>query len=89
MRIPLGYTQITSLSSAEGLGSIPKGTYVAVIQAEAGDLRWRDDGTAPTTTVGMVLPNGSVLEYDGRLSSIQFIAVTAGALVNVSFYGMG
>lgn len=59
----------------------------AIIQAEAQGLRWRDDGVDPTTTVGMIIPGGGELRYDGDLTKIRLINLTAGAICNASFYG--
>jgi hypothetical protein len=88
---PLGYIQITNLSSAVGLGPlttvIPNDTIMAIIQAEAQSIRWRDDGVPPTASVGMLLAAGQTFQYttpDFRL--IQFIQATAGAILNVAFY---
>lgn len=83
---PLGYSQITSLSSAAGLGTIPAGSSYAVIECESQAVRWRDDGTDPTTSVGMSLSAGDTLTYDGSLPKIKFIEVAASAKLNVSFY---
>lgn len=49
---------------------------------ETAQIRWRDDGTAPTSTVGHLMQIGDVLEYDGDLSKILFIRTggTSGAL---------
>lgn len=82
-----GYQQITSLSSAQTL-TIPTGKDpdYALIQAETKDVRWRDDGTAPTSSVGMVLAAGATLRYDGDLRKIQIIETAASAKLNVSFY---
>ena len=55
-------------------------------QAKVADVRWRDDGVAPTATVGMVLPAGGELRYDGNLSAIRFIESAASAQLNVAFY---
>jgi hypothetical protein len=83
----LGYQQITNVSAAVGL-TIPVGTAFALIQAESQNVRWRDDGTDPTATVGMVLMAGSTLEYDGSsFASIKFIEVAASAKLNISYYG--
>lgn len=60
-------------------------TYV-IIQAEAQALRWRDDGVAPTTTVGMTIPAGGELRYDGDLKKIRLINAVAGAIANISYY---
>ena len=90
----LGYQQITSLSSATGLTVPSKDPTTgekltpgkAVIICETQAVRWRDDGTAPTSSVGMPLATGQPLEYDGDLSRIQFIEQTASAKINVSYY---
>jgi len=81
----LGYQQITSLSSATGL-TIPQGTTLALIVPETQNVRWRDDGTNPTASVGMPIFVGASLSYDGDLSRIKFIESTAGATLNISYY---
>ena len=89
----LGYQQITSLSSATGLtvpqtdlnGLACKPT-LAIITAETQAVRWRDDDTAPTASVGMPLAAGATLQYDGDLTKIQFIEQTASAKLNISYY---
>lgn len=89
----LGYQQITSLGSSAALtvpavdtnGLSVKPT-IAIIVAETAGIRWRDDGTDPTTTVGMPLAAGVTLQYDGDLTKIRFIQQTAGAILNISYY---
>lgn len=81
----LGYQQITSLSSATNL-TVPSGATLAVIVPEVQPVRWRDDGTAPTGSVGMPLGVAAVLSYDGDLRRIQFIEQTASATLNISYY---
>lgn len=83
---PVLYTQVTSLGSAVGLGTIPDGAKLAVIQAEAQNVRYRDDGTNPTTGAGMILVANDILFYTGNFSAIKFIEVTATAKLNVTFY---
>ena len=88
-----GYQQITSLSSATNLtvpttdpsGLNAKPT-IAIITPEGQAVRWRDDATAPTSTVGMTLAVGVTLQYDGDLTKIRFIEQTAGAKLNISYY---
>jgi hypothetical protein len=58
----------------------------ALIVAEGQAVRWRDDGTAPTATVGMPLAVGIPLQYDGDLTNIKFIEQVAGAKLNISYY---
>ena len=81
----LGYQQITSLSAATNL-TVPAGATLAVIIPEAQNVRWRDDGTAPTSTVGMPVAVGVVLSYDGDLKKIQFIQQASGSILNISYY---
>src|SRR6266481_7072417 len=89
----LGYQQITSVSSSTGLtvptidpitGLNVKPT-LAIIVAESQAVRWRDDRTAPTATVGMPLAVGDVLIYDGDLNAIRFFEQAASAKLNVVY----
>lgn len=81
---PQGYYQLTSLSSAQ---SIAGGNgRIALIQALNQNVRWRDDGTDPTTSVGMVIHAGETILYTGDLKKFRVIEVTAGAELNVSTY---
>lgn len=90
----LGYAQDTSISAASNLPSIPttdkngnkQAPTIAVIIAETQSVRWRDDGTAPTASVGMLLPVNTPFVYDGDLNKIQFIETTASASLSVSYY---
>ena len=89
----MGYQQITDLSSAvsltvpqkdlSGLAGTPR---IAIITPEGQGVRWRDDGVAPTASVGMPLAAGVTLQYDGDLSQIQFIQQSATAKLNITYY---
>lgn len=86
---PWGYFQMTGISSASGLPSIPaQATYVILI-AETEGIRWRDDGTDPTATVGMLLPVNTIFIYAGDLSAFKVIAATTGAILNGSYQRSG
>jgi len=85
-RLVKGYQQITALSSAAAL-TVPDEARIALIQAESKSVRWRDDGTNPTASVGMVLDAGAAMLYDGSLSAIRFIETAASAKLNISYYG--
>lgn len=85
---PLGYQQITSLSAAQSL-TVPAGATQAVIYVETQAVRYRDDGTAPTASVGAPLAvtgTGQPLVYTGTLSAIQFIEQTSGAKLDILYY---
>lgn len=81
----LGYQQIVGPSSSTAL-TVPAGATLALIVAETQAVRWRDDGTAPTASVGMPLAVGISLSYDGDLKAIRFIQSAATATLNVSYY---
>jgi hypothetical protein len=85
---PLMYIQIPAVVINAGftLSPPPEATY-ALIQPEAQAVRWRDDGTAATATVGYPLAVGAELRYTGNLTKFNVISQTAGAILNVVFYG--
>ena len=81
----LGYQQITSLTSSTAL-TVPAGATLALIIPETQSVRWRDDGVAPTTTIGMPVLVNTSMSYDGDLKALRFIGIAAGAILNVSYY---
>lgn len=86
----LGYQQSTSLSTstAAGLPSIPSrpGPGSALIAVEGAGIRWRDDGTAPTSSVGQPVSAGQALCYGQDINAFQVIGQTSGATINVTYY---
>lgn len=81
----LGYQQLTSLAAATGL-TVPAGADCCVIFAETQAVRFRDDGTNPTATIGVPLAVGVEFFYIGPMSAIKFIEQTASAKLNVAYY---
>lgn len=82
-----GYQQL-ALTSATSL-TIPNGTTMVLLQAEAVAVRWRADGVDPTTSVGMLIAAGGEVLYSAglsALSALRFIHAGAGAILNVSYY---
>lgn len=82
----LGYGQDTTISAASALPALPssaQGT-MALIQAGTADLRWRDDGTDPTTSAGMILASGESFLYTGNPGAVKVISATGE--VNVTYY---
>lgn len=65
---------------------IPAGAIAATISVETQNVRYRDDGTAPTSAVGILIASGTVFDYAGPLSSLKFNKVTTGAVLNISYY---
>lgn len=84
--VPLGFQQLTSIDASTAL-TPPAFARIAIVHPEAQNVRWRDDGTAPTAAIGMRLLVGAELNYAGNLTAIRFISETAGAKINVSYYG--
>lgn len=83
--VPLGYQQIALGSGAASL-TVPAGAIYALIAVETEAVRWRDDGTPPTASIGMPVAAGELMTYRGALSAIQFIGQGAGAVLDVSYY---
>lgn len=87
-RVPCGFQQIT-VTTVQSL-TIPStctNASLAVIKAETQAIRYRDDGVAPTATVGMpIAVTDAPIEYQGTMSALQFIAETSGGVVDVLLY---
>jgi hypothetical protein len=89
--VPLGQQRIAAatLATAQSL-TVPAGATIANFSPDGTGgtnnncLRYRDDGTAPTATVGSPLQPGQLLlgytgqPAGGALTSIQFIEATGG-----------
>jgi hypothetical protein len=92
----LGYQQISAatlaaatnltIPTADPVSGIKQLPTSAFIVAEVANVRWRDDGVAPTATVGMLLPYNTFFQYDGDLAKIQFIAASGSPILNISYY---
>lgn len=88
--VALGYCQLTSLALSTLIstcsGGIPSTATIAVISVEGAAIRYRDDGTAPTTTVGMPISSGQAFTYQSALMNLRIIQQSASATVNIAFY---
>lgn len=82
---PLGYQQITSVPTGTFL-TVPTGARMAQICVETQAVRYRDDGTAPTASVGQPQAAGTCFTYSGSLPAIQFIQQTGTALLDALYY---
>lgn len=82
-------TSAATTSSAASLtsGGIPPGTTMVVISVETAGIRWRDDGGAPTTTIGMPIAAAAApYTYIGTASALRFIAQTGSPVISLAFY---
>ena len=87
---PLGYAQATVTNIAQGFAglgvAIPTDTVMVEIATEVA-IRYRDDGTPPTATVGMPLLTSQQFAYTvPDLTQIQFIAQGSSGKINFNFY---
>ena len=83
--IPVAFAQVTDVAAVHYIWhasldqifgtTLPAGATVALIQCVNERVRWRDDGTNPTTAAGMVLAAGDQFFYTGDLDTIRFISV--------------
>lgn len=86
---PLGFETIAGAAASTALPSIPALATKAIISVEDQDIRWRDDGVAPTTTVGILLQAGRETLYEGGqagLVAFRLIELAVATEVNISYY---
>ena len=79
------YKRITNLSTAKETNPPVGYKKAAIIHCSGQAVRWRDDGVAPTASVGMYLPVNQPFVYSGNLHALQFIEVVAGATVDIKY----
>jgi hypothetical protein len=88
--LPLGYCQLTASGTAALLstcsGGIPVTATIAEICVSTANIRYRDDGTAPTATVGIPVVAPTCFQYAGVFSALSIIAQSGSPVIDVSFY---
>ena len=85
---PVGFEQLTVSLTGVGL-TVPLKANSAIIQIDNAHIRWRDDGTDPTTSTGMLVyqSNYITIESKARLTAIKFIrTASTDAKLNISYY---
>jgi len=85
----LGYQQATSLSTsvAANLPSVPSGGVGSfLLSVESAGVRWRDDGTDPTSSVGQPVAAGQALCYGNDPHTVRIIGQTGAPTINVTYY---
>ncbi len=84
--IPASTQTAVSVTSGTAVKlTVPAGAMVATICIEGAVVRYRDDGTAPTTTTGLPWSPGCN-SYSVNLAGIQFIAESTTATMDVAYY---
>ena len=95
--IPGGFEQITVSSTSIGFTSskyAPSGESpadMAIVTIETNAIRYRDDGLAPTASVGQLVSSSTSLTVCGlnSIKTVRFIRVTSDATLDVSYYRGG
>ena len=84
-----GFQTLTVSSTAVAL-TVPATARLAVLTILTDNIRYRDDGTNPTATVGMLVVAGSDIVVCGgpSLGAFRMIRQTTDATVSVSYYGV-
>lgn len=85
----LGYQQITVSTTAIGL-TVPAKTIRAKIVVEAQPLRYRLDGTDPSSTVGTLALAGAEIEVFKKEVLAAFKAIRSGgtdSVISVHYFG--
>lgn len=88
------YEQVTGISGSSALTAataFPSGAApakAAVVHVQGGAVRYRPDGTAPTTTVGLPLAVDTyfVLTSAEMIKAALFIEAVATSILNVVYY---
>ena len=86
---PVGFEQLAVSNTAVGFASIPANADKAVMTVEDGTLRYRDDGSNPTSTVGLRVFIAGTIILNSRDSLDNFKAIREAANnseLNISYY---
>ncbi len=78
-------TQTLALGATPKALAVPSGTVSATISVAGGSARWRDDGQAPTRTVGQQLAAGEHILYSGPFGGFQIIAQSGSPVATVNY----
>jgi len=79
-----GNWQMTGITDSLAVAvTVPAGTGRIEIQAEDANLRWRSDGTSPTSSVGSVIYAGDSRMFTASLAAIELIATSDTAKANL------
>lgn len=90
---PLGFQKLTVSSSPVGftLPAVTPTVRAVTVTVETNSIRYRLDGTDPTTTTGHLLYDGDVLDITNVNSILSFKAIAVGAdgTIQITYFGGG
>lgn len=85
---PLGYQQLTVADTAVAL-TVPLNAEMCIMVSQDATVRFRDDGTDPTSTVGVPLYQNQSMQINGAdaLAATKFIRTgSTSAKLNILYY---
>lgn len=82
----LGYQNFAAGSLVAPVSlTVPAGTVVAYIQVEGQQVRFLDNGAAPTAISGILIDILETLPYSGDFTALKLIEVAPSATINVEY----
>lgn len=86
----LAGNQTLTISTSVVTLTVPSGATHALATVEAGDVRFWEDGTSPTSTAGLLLISGNAVEF-ANLANVKLIKASGqpDATLNVSYRKYG
>lgn len=85
--LPMGHFELSVGTSATPLPSIPANARRVVIYSVSEPLTYTDDGSTPSATHGMLIPEGVVFVYDTDPSEDFLMWCPANSDVRIAYYG--
>lgn len=82
---PVGFQLIEGATDLISLAP-PATARLATIHVAGGNVRYRDDGPAPTDSVGIQVEDGERFDYQGDLSALKMMPESDPVDVSVSYY---
>lgn len=84
---PMGHTEVSVGTTPEQLPAIPDNCRRVVLLSKDEDLTYTDDGTTPSGTHGMVIPQGVVFIYDTDPDENFLMWCQSASDVRIAYYG--
>jgi hypothetical protein len=84
--VSAGASQMALVVGTDTGLTVPPGATIAWICVETANVRYRDDGTAATASLGIPVTSGSCFAYAGPLAALSFTAQSGSPTIDVSYY---
>ena len=82
------YRELTLNTTIAQQLTVPAGAHLVWLQAGDNNIRYRLDGTDPTSSTGFVLAAGDYVLPPGNLSAMRFIAESGTAILRIQPVGL-